>query len=99
MGWQGCPVVEKVVSGPAGGDASLGVWAVGWAHSVGEFGRRASRAKEVAGWATGIVDCGTGVAGRVQVGCGQCWAWLGALGKLVSGWPVEILHRGRTGDR
>jgi len=65
MGWQGCPVVEKVVSGPAGGDASLGVWAVGWAHSVGEFGRRASRAKEAAGWATVMVYWGSGVARRV----------------------------------
>jgi len=86
--------VVKFAGGLAGGGASLGMGAVEWACSVRKCGRRAGGAKEFASWVAGMVWWGRGAAGRVQVGCGQCLAWLGALDKLVSGWLAKFLCRG-----
>jgi len=97
------------VVGVSGGGE--GGWWAGWWQCLarhmgcwvgvlcGEFGRRASRAKEVAGWVMGAVYWGRGVAGRVRVGHEQCPAQLGALGKWASRRPVKILCRGRARDR
>jgi len=74
MGWRGCPVAEKVAGGLAGGNALPGMGAVGWACSVGKYGRRARGAKEVAGWVTRTVLQGEESSweglGRVQAVAG-----------------------------
>jgi len=51
----GCPAMEKVAGGFAGGNALPCAGAVGWVHSVGKFGRRGSGVKEAADWVMGMV--------------------------------------------
>jgi len=72
MGWQGCQVMVKVAG--AGDKALLGAGAVGWVHSVGKAGRRASRVKGMTG----------GVMGMGQQGKSSGWEGLGRVQAVAS---------------
>jgi len=75
MGWQGCPVVVKV--GGAGSKALPGAGAVGWVHSVGKVGRRASGVKGVTG---GVMVIGQQGKGSHWEGPGRAWAVANMVG-------------------
>jgi len=91
-------VVEKVIGWPAGGQALLGMRAVGWVHSVGTVGNIGSGGKGRPCGVVGTVQWGA-ATGRVQAWCRWCLAWLGVLGRLAGWWPGKILCKEGVGAK
>jgi len=80
-------VVEEAAGWLPGGQALLGMGAVGWVHSMTKVRCVESRGEGAAAGVMCVGQWGWAAAGRVWVGCGQWLAWVGALGsKPVGSW-------------